>query len=222
MFMCIFGCINLKFYRSDMCRLINFMCIYATHKCAKTGNPGNVTRLLHNSLIQFFELLISHPWCRCQEQRGKLTKKLSSSSRSLGALGWQEVAALCQFQSQEHVLQDYEDEKRHWTEKLYNKFKKPTGEPGNPVHDRILCCQLTKSSLVIMGAASDEDDNSLSGDKEDIDEEEDDKVDPVKYHGQALLFILLLYLLQLLLQHQELLCLLLESPPLLLMLSSKN
>jgi hypothetical protein len=50
-----------------------------------------------------------------------------------GALGWQEVAALYQFRSQESVLRDYEDVKRHWTEKLYNKFKKPTGDPGDPV-----------------------------------------------------------------------------------------
>jgi hypothetical protein len=35
-----------------------------------------------------------------------------------GALGWQEVAALYQFRSQESVLRDYEDVKRHWTEKL--------------------------------------------------------------------------------------------------------
>ena len=79
-----------------------------------------------------------------------------------GTLGWQEVAALYQFRSQEGSLRDYDDVKRHWTEKLCNKFKKPTGDPGDPVCDRILRCQrihqriLAKSSSVLMGVASDD------------------------------------------------------------------
>ena len=96
-----------------------------------------------------------------------------------GALGWQEVAALYQFLSQEGTLRDYEDVKRHWTEKLCNKFKKPTGDPGDPVHDKILRCQrihqkiLAKSSSVVMGADSDEDEVSGTGSE---DEAEDDDV----------------------------------------------
>ena len=96
-----------------------------------------------------------------------------------GALGWQEVAALYQFRSQESVLRDYEDVKRHWTEKLCNKFKKPTGDPGDPVHDKILHCQrihqkiLAKSSSVVMGADSGEDEVSGTGSE---DEAEDDDV----------------------------------------------
>jgi hypothetical protein len=96
-----------------------------------------------------------------------------------GALGWQEVAALYQFRSQESVLRDYEDVKRHWTEKLCNKFKKPTGDPGDPVRDKILRCQrihqkiLAKSSSVVMGADSGEDEVSGTGSE---DEAEDDDV----------------------------------------------
>jgi hypothetical protein len=51
-------------------------------------------------------------------------------------------------------------------EKLCNKFKKPMGDPGDPVRDRILHCQrihqriLAKSLSVIMGADSEEDQES--------------------------------------------------------------
>ena len=48
-----------------------------------------------------------------------------------GALGWQEVAALYHVRSQENILRDHEDIKRYWAEKLCNKFKKPTGDPGD-------------------------------------------------------------------------------------------
>jgi hypothetical protein len=55
-----------------------------------------------------------------------------------GSLGWQEVAVLYQFQSQETILRDHEDIKWYWSQKLGNKFKKPTGDPGDPVRDQIL------------------------------------------------------------------------------------
>ena len=91
-----------------------------------------------------------------------------------GALGWQEVAALYHFRSQESVVRDHKDIKRYWAEKLCNKFKKPTGDPGDPVRDQILRCQrihariLQKSASMVMGAASDEE---LSEDAEDEDDE---------------------------------------------------
>jgi hypothetical protein len=50
--------------------------------------------------------------------------------------------------------------KRHWIEKCCNKFKKPTGTPGNPKRDMILRCQQiqqrihAKSSSIIMGVDS--------------------------------------------------------------------
>ena len=49
-----------------------------------------------------------------------------------GAQGWQEVAFLYQQWSGELVLRDYEDVKRHWVDKCCNRFKKPTGNPGDP------------------------------------------------------------------------------------------
>ena len=79
-----------------------------------------------------------------------------------GALGWQEVAALYHVRSQEGILRDHEDIRCYWAEKLCNKFKKPTGDPGDPVRDQILHCQrihariLQKSASVVMDAASDE------------------------------------------------------------------
>ncbi len=36
-------------------------------------------------------------------------------------------STLYQFRSQEGTLRDFKDVKRHWMEKLCNKFKKPTG-----------------------------------------------------------------------------------------------
>ncbi len=39
-----------------------------------------------------------------------------------GPMSWQEVAALYQLQSQESATRDHEDIKRHWMQKLCNKF----------------------------------------------------------------------------------------------------
>ncbi len=76
-------------------------------------------------------------------------------------------------------------------EKICNKFKKPTGDPEDLVHDRILCCQwihqklLTKSFSVSMDMVSDKDGQSQTGDEdkdegddenEEYKEEEDDEV----------------------------------------------
>jgi hypothetical protein len=58
-----------------------------------------------------------------------------------GAQAWQEVAVLYQSRSREMVLQDHDDAKRHWVDKCCNKFKKPTGTPGDPKRDMILRCQ---------------------------------------------------------------------------------
>ena len=58
-----------------------------------------------------------------------------------GSQGWIEVACLYQHASGEVVLWDPDDVKRHWIEKCCNKFKKPTGNPGDPKRDIILRCQ---------------------------------------------------------------------------------
>ena len=57
------------------------------------------------------------------------------------AQAWQEIAVLYQSRSGEMVLQDPNDVKRHWVDKCCNKFKKPSGTPGNPKKDMILRCQ---------------------------------------------------------------------------------
>jgi hypothetical protein len=81
-----------------------------------------------------------------------------------GAQAWQEVAALYHHRSGELILRDYEDVKRHWTEKCCNKFKKPTGDPGDPKTSVILRCQriqeriLAKTASSIMGVDSGGDD----------------------------------------------------------------
>ena len=81
-----------------------------------------------------------------------------------GAQGWQEVAFLYQQRSGELVLRDYRDVKRHWVDKCCNKFKKPTGNPGDPKRDMILRCQriqeriLKKSDAAVMGVESGGDD----------------------------------------------------------------
>jgi hypothetical protein len=57
------------------------------------------------------------------------------------AQAWQEIAVLYQSRSGEMVLRDPNDVKRHWVDKCCNKFKKPSGTPGNPKKDMILRCQ---------------------------------------------------------------------------------
>jgi hypothetical protein len=99
-----------------------------------------------------------------------------------GAIGWQEVAAVYHFRSQEGVLRDHEDIKHYWAEKLCNKFKKPTGDPGDPVTDQILHCQqiharvLQKSASVVMGAASDDELSEEDDDEDNEEEEEEEEV----------------------------------------------
>ena len=51
------------------------------------------------------------------------------------------VAALYQLRSCELILQDHDNVKRYWIEKCCNKFKKPTGTPGDPKRDMTLRCQ---------------------------------------------------------------------------------
>jgi hypothetical protein len=99
-----------------------------------------------------------------------------------GAQAWQEVAALYQARSGEGLLRDHDDVKRHWTDKCCNKFKKPTGSPGDPKRDMILRCQrihqriLKKSASSIMGADSEGDEGlSLSEDSEDSELGEDEE-----------------------------------------------
>ncbi len=100
--------------------------------------------------------------------RGKANYKVSllievvEEKLPQGAIGRQSVAAMYHFRSQESVVRDHEDIKHYWAEKLCNKFKKPTGDPGDAVRDQILCCHwiyakiCLKSASVVMGAASDD------------------------------------------------------------------
>jgi hypothetical protein len=93
-----------------------------------------------------------------------------------GAQGWEEVAALYQAHSGEMILWDHDDVKWHWIEKCCNKFKNPTGNPGDPKRDMILRYQRiwqrihTKTSTTIMGVDSFRDDG-LDLDEDDEEEE---------------------------------------------------
>jgi hypothetical protein len=98
-----------------------------------------------------------------------------------GAQGWAEVAALYQSRSGELILQDHDDVKQYWIEKCCNKFKKLTGNPGDPKRDMILRCQRiqerihNKSASAIMGVDSEGDDGlSLDSEEEDEDDDDDD------------------------------------------------
>jgi len=105
-----------------------------------------------------------------------------------GAQGWIEVAALYQHCSGELILRDHEDVKRHWIEKCCNKFKKPTGNQGDPKRDMILRCQRIqgriheKSSSLIMGVDSGGDDG-LSVKEEESSLEEDDEEEELALLG---------------------------------------
>jgi hypothetical protein len=115
-----------------------------------------------------------------------LLKEVVEEKLHQGALGWQEV--LYQFWLQETAVRDHEDIKHYWAKKLCNKFKKPTGDPGDPVRDQVLHCQrihariLQKSASVVMGAAFDEElsgdakDEDYEGDGEEEEEEEQEEV----------------------------------------------
>jgi hypothetical protein len=102
-----------------------------------------------------------------------------------------------QGRSSESSLQDHDNIKRHWTDKCCNKFKKPTGSPGDPKRDMMLRCQqiLKKSASSIMGADLQGDKGlELSEDSESGEEEENYKdnvdgglVDGVAVVGAALL-----------------------------------
>ena len=75
-----------------------------------------------------------------------------------GAYSWEQVANPYNEQSCEDTLHDNDDVKRHWTEKMCNKFKKITGKPM-AANNFILCCQRVqlkilkkhKTSLMGMG-----------------------------------------------------------------------
>jgi hypothetical protein len=80
-----------------------------------------------------------------------------------GAEAWRRVAILYQQETKEASPRDHEDLKRHWTEKLCNKFKKPTGKSGEAATDRVFRCQLIQKAIqeeaaaVMMGGSDSED-----------------------------------------------------------------
>ena len=92
-----------------------------------------------------------------------------------GPYAWQQVANLYKEQSGENTLRDPLDVKRHWTEKLCFKFKKPTSN-GGPAHDFILRCQrvhtkiMKKCKTSLMGGES-------SGDEDKSDHESEGEED---------------------------------------------
>jgi len=94
-----------------------------------------------------------------------------------GAEGWKEVAVLYKVKTSENVLRDYEDLKRHWVEKLCNRFKKPTGSTGSARSDIILRCQrvqakiLEKSNSLMMGIDDNDEETSDDNDNDDNDED---------------------------------------------------
>jgi len=99
-----------------------------------------------------------------------------------GAQGWTEVARLYQVHTGELAVREYDDVKCHWIKKCCNKFKKPTGNPGDPKRDMILRCQRIqeriheKSSSLILGVDSRGDTGlSVSTNASDDDEESEEE-----------------------------------------------
>jgi hypothetical protein len=89
----------------------------------------------------------------------------------LGAQLWGYVIHAYKEQSGEITLQDKDDVKRHWTEKMCNKFKKSTGNQG-AAKNFILHCQriqlkiLKKYKTPLMGVGDSSGDESGSSDGE--------------------------------------------------------
>lgn len=86
-----------------------------------------------------------------------------------GAYEWEQVANLYKERSCESDVRDKDDIKRHWVEKLCNKFKKPTGNGGG-AKDFFLRCQRVQAKIhkkcesTLMGAHSDdENENDTTG-----------------------------------------------------------
>jgi hypothetical protein len=99
-----------------------------------------------------------------------------------GAQGWTEVARLYQVHTGELAVREYDDVKCHWIKKCCNKFKKPTGNPGDPKRDMILRCRQIqeriheKSSSLILGVDSGGDTGlSISTNASDDDEESEEE-----------------------------------------------
>ena len=78
-----------------------------------------------------------------------------------GMYEWEQVANLYNERSCVRDICDKDDIKRHWVEKLCNKFNKPTGNAGG-AKDFILACQRVQAKIrkrcksTLMGADSDE------------------------------------------------------------------
>ena len=82
-----------------------------------------------------------------------------------GAFSWEQVCALYKERAKEEELRDKDDVKRHWNEKMCNKFMKPTGSAGG-ARDFILRCQKVQALIhkkcesSLMGGHSEDDDES--------------------------------------------------------------
>ena len=84
---------------------------------------------------------------------------------------WEQVATLYKQKSGEAELRDKDDVKRHWNEKMCNKFKKPTGK-DSATNDFIHLCQrvqlrvLKRCESSLMGEVDSGSDDSVSGSEE--------------------------------------------------------
>ncbi len=94
-----------------------------------------------------------------------------------GSYAWEQVAVAYKEKSGESELRDKDDVKRHWVERMCNKYKKPTGKSGDE-NDFILKCQRVqrqihkKSEAAVMGVNSQDSKSDEDSDGNSADEEE--------------------------------------------------
>ena len=116
-----------------------------THKSVKSG------RIAHKTAKQHIIARKTTATRTCQERRAKSTTtfpEVIEEKLPQGSMGWREVSALYQLQTQEDVIRDHEDIKKYWAGKLCNKFNKPRWNPGDQTRDRILRCQRIHQSVL--------------------------------------------------------------------------
>ncbi len=114
--------------------------------------------------------------------RNDILMQVIAELRPCGALAWSNVAAIYHQRSNEAFVRDGDDVKRHWIEKLCNKMKKPTGNTGASIRDRIYRAQLIQREILLQNDArlvtgeNEEEDDGDSEDDDDSDGEGEDDV----------------------------------------------
>jgi hypothetical protein len=112
--------------------------------------------------------------------KGKVLIEVVESILPISTADWEKVAEEYQTKSGEVLIRDVDDLKRHWTQKLTNNGRKPTGKSGDKSTDNIYLAQQVEKKIFNkreVGAVGDDQDGVQSEieddeDNEDVDDDE--------------------------------------------------